>query len=164
MRKKAKYLGLLLISGILFGCAEPEVPEVKEYVPSVVEKETVEENVTYMETEVWEQTEQKLELFENRMLELAEIGEELTFGDFDIYEVSLKNEEDTPDNCNRYVYTKGGARYQLVITWEEGIEPKKDTPLVSAVLSLVSDPTISADIMRENPAIVTNVVVRPGGK
>ena len=163
MSKCVKCGMVLFVASLLFGCAEPEIPKVEEDLRVVVEENKEVEKIDYVDTEVYEESKTLL-LFEQRVLELAGIGEALTFGDVEVYEDSLKEEADTPENCNRYVYTKGGARYQLVITWEEGIEPQDDTPLLSAVLSLVSDPTICADIMRENPAIVTNVVVRPGGK
>ena len=97
--------------------------------------------------------------------ELATIGAELTYGDFLVYERSVEEDPDLPENAKCYSYI--GARgiiYQIIITWEEGIAPGFDTPLVSAVLSLESDPSICADMMKENVAKVLNYKLTPGGK
>ena len=144
----------------LSACAEPVMPEVKIEEEDIVSENEAVDGVVYTETEVVKTNEGR-ELYLQPVYELAEIGTELTYGDIVEYSKSLKNDEDTPENANRYVFTKGGARYQLVVMWEEGIEPQNDTPLISAVLSLISDSTICVDIMFENPAIVFSADTTP---
>ena len=83
----------------------------------------------------------------NDVKALALIGPNLTYGDFLLFKKSIENDENTPVNGTRYLFKASGKTFQILITWEEGLEPSEDTPLTGAFISLISDPEICAEML-----------------
>lgn len=158
-------LTIIVCQGILSSCKLPE-PIIPEYDMEEPKGIVEEYDDTNYKTNVYNISILKSkDLGVDAVLELAAIGANLTYGDFLAYEKSIEEDTNIPSNARCYSYIgRWGNIYQIIITWEEGVEPGYDTPLTSAVLSLKIDPSVSADMMTENVAKVLNHKVTPGGK
>lgn len=163
--KKGFSWGVILVMAVVFVTAV-EVGEVVELDSAIVEEEGKKETV-----EVTVKNVQKLKQYASvgivmplnmrqrymgkfEVMKLADKGSNLTYGDFYQYELSLDNEEGQPKNMKRYVFREKGEWIQIRITWPEDIYLSWGTPLTSAIISRVSTPAISNDMLTGNIARV----------
>lgn len=137
---------LIYVQGLLSACRlpEPQIPE--SNIEVIEEKEAIDytkyDSNLYVVTDV-SYTRLSLE----GAKKLGQKGADLVYGDMIMYRPSLDEEENAPEYSDCYTFRSGDNYYQLVVTWEEGVEAEYSTPLTSAFFSLVSDPSVSVDLM-----------------